>query len=106
MSANIHRVVVYLKSPGNVLAHVQSTNGDEWPRPIVEMDGSGVVVPMRRIELEIEATPEELAGGTTDHPQHRSAADLFRKELEYVGNQIQYKTGAGRTGTIKERVAP
>ncbi len=102
----IHRVVVYLRA--GVLAHVQSTNGPKWPREITEQDLSGVVSPLRRIELEIDATPEEIAAGENDRPQHRTASDLFSKELEYdaLGDQIKYRAGAGRTGTIKERVAP
>ena len=96
----IHRVVVYLK--GSVITHVQSTNGPEWPNPLRELDIDGVEVPLRRIELEIEATQEEIAEGTSGQPRHRKATVLFRDELEYdaVGDRIRYRAGAGRDGAI------
>ena len=98
----IHRVVVYL-APGNVIAHVQSTNGDDWPRPITETDENGLDVPLTRIELELEPTPEEVAAGENGRPAHRSASVLFNTELEISGGKIRYRADSGQAGAITER---
>lgn len=100
----IHRVAVYLR--GNVMAHVQSTNGHELPGPVRELDKNGVETPLRRIELEIEATPEEVEQGTNGQPRHRKASALFRDELEYdaQADRIRYRAGAGRDGAITVRL--
>lgn len=101
----IHRVVVYLKA--NVIAHVQSTNGDEWPRMVQERDQNGVEIPLRRIELELEATQEEIDKGENGHPQHRRANALFNDELEYnaAADQVRYRADSGRDGKIEPRAA-
>ncbi len=101
----IHRVVVNLR-PGNVIAHVQSTNGDEWPRKIVETDKDGNEVPLTRILLELEATPEEVAAGKNDRPLGRAASVLYHSELEFSGGKIRYRAGSGQTGKITERPEP
>ncbi len=102
----IHRVVVYLRADQS-LAHVQSTNGDEWPGLLEERDRDGVVLPLRRIELELEATPEEMDAGENGRPRHRKAAVLYRDELEYdiPGHRIRYRAGSRQTGKITERAA-
>lgn len=101
----IHRVVVYLRAD-NTLAHVQSTNGSEWPGLLVERDKDFVVVPLRRIELELEPTNAEVIDGTNGHPQHRKASALFNDELEYdaIGDKIRYRADSGRAERITERV--
>lgn len=99
----IHRVVVYLRA--GVIAHVQSTNGPEWPRDVKELDIDGVEVPLRRIELELEATPEEIAEGESGQPRHRKASALFRDELEFdaPSDRVRYRAGSGRDGKIELR---
>ncbi len=101
----IHRVVVNLR-PGNVIAHVQSTNGDEWPRKITESDKNGVALPLTRILLELEATPEEVAAGSNGRPAGRAASVLFHSELEFAAGKIRYRAGSGQTGAITERPEP
>lgn len=101
----IHRVVVNLR-PGNEIAHVQSTNGDEWPRKISETDKDGVEVPLRRILLELEATPEEVAAGKHGRPAGRAASVLFHSELEFSGGRIRYRADSGQVGAITERPEP
>lgn len=88
------------------MAHVQSTNGPEWPKMVRERDKDGVEVPLRRIELEIEATPEEIEQGTNGQPRHRKASILFHDELEYdaQADQIRYRARAGQDGVIRERL--
>ncbi len=101
----IHRVVVYLR-PDRSLAHVQSTNGDQWPGLIEERDKAGNLQPLRRIELELEATPEEVAAAENERPRHRKASALFRDELEYDPGRdsIRYRPASGRRERIAERV--
>jgi hypothetical protein len=100
----IHRVVVYLRAD-NTLAHVQSTNGSEWPGLLVERDKDQAVVPLRRIELEIEPTNAEVVAGTNGRPAHRKASALYNDELEYdaQGDQIRYRLDSGRTEKIIPR---
>lgn len=102
----IHRVVIYLRAD-NTLAHVQSTNGSEWPGELVERDKDLVVVPLRRVELELEATPEEIAEGVNGHPRHRKASALYNDELEYdaPSDRIRYRADAGRAEKITPRDA-
>lgn len=101
---NNHLVSLYLKQPGDVLAHVQSTNGDVWPRDVVEMDENSVVVPLTRIDVELEPTNAEVVGGTDGHPMHRKASVLFREELEVVAGRVRYRAGKGQGGAISDRV--
>lgn len=101
----IHRVVVNM-APGNVIAHVQSTNGDEWPREITETDEDGNETPLVRIFLELEPTPEEIEAGENGRPAHRSASSLFNTELEISGGKIRYRADSGRTGAITVRPEP
>ena len=101
---SVHRVSVYLKQPGNVLAHVQSTNGDVWPRDVEERDAAGVVVPLTRIDVELEPTAAEIAEGDNGRPVHRKASVLFQQELEVVGGRVRYRAGEGRGGAINDRV--
>ncbi len=97
----IHRVSVYTKA--GVIAHVQSTNGDEWLRDVVETDQNGVVVPLVRIDVELEATNAEVVNGTNGRPTHRSASVLFQKELEVVGGRVRYRVGEGEGRPIRDR---
>lgn len=101
----IHRVVVYLKA--NVIAHVQSTNGDAWPGVVEERDPNGVNVPLRRIELELEPTQEEIDKGENGRPQFRKASALFNDELEYdvPSGRVRYRADSGRDGKIDPRAA-
>ena len=101
---SVHRVSVYLKQPGDVLAHVQSTNGDVWPRDVEERDAAGAVVPLTRIDVELEPTAAEIADGVDGRPVHRKAAVLFNEELEVVGGRVRYRAGRGAGGTIGDRV--
>lgn len=98
----IHRVSVYTKA--GVLAHVQSTNSDEWPRDVIEMDENSVVVPLIRIDVELEPTAVEIADGVNGRPAHRKASVLFREELEIVGGRVRYRAGRGAGGSIGDRV--
>ncbi len=102
----IHRVVVYLRADQS-LAHVQSTNGDVWPGPLEERDRDGVVLPLRRIELELEATAEEMDAGENERPRHRKAAALFRDELEYDAGSdaIRYRASSRQRGRITKHAA-
>ncbi len=102
----IHRVVVYLR-PDQSLAHVQSTNGDVWPGALEERDPNGIVLPLRRIELELEATAEEMDAGENERPRHRKAAVLFRDELEYDAGSdaIRYRASSGQRGRITKHAA-
>jgi len=101
---SVHRVSLYLKQPGDVLAHVQSTNGDAWPRDVEERDAAGAVVPLTRIDVELEPTAAEIAAGTKGRPQHRKASVLFREELEMVAGKVRYRAGRGEGGAIRDRV--
>ncbi len=97
----IHRVSVYTHL--GVLKHVQSTNSDEWPRDVVETDLNGVVLPLVRIDVELEATAQEVRDGVNARPQHRRASRLFQKELEVVGGRVRYRAGEGDGGAINDR---
>lgn len=100
---SVHRVSVYTKA--GVIAHVQSTNGDQWPGEVIEKDAAGVVVPLVRTDVELEPTAAEIAGGTPGRPEHRSAAVLFQKELEMVAGKIVYRAGVETIGVIRDRAA-
>lgn len=102
MSPMIHRVSVYTKA--GVLAHVQSTNSDLWPRDVEERDAAGVVVPLTRTDVELEPTAAEIADGVSGRPVHRKASVLFQQELEMVGGRIRYRAGKGAGGAINDRV--
>lgn len=97
----IHRVSVYTRA--GVLAHVQSTNGPEWPRDVKEFDSAGVEVPLVRVDVELEATTAEIAESVNGQPTHRKASVLFQKELEISGGRVRYRTGEGDGGAIKDR---
>lgn len=101
----IHRVVVYLRPP-QVIAHVQSTNSEDWPRLIHEWDKNGVELPLTRIELEVEATQEEIDAGENGRPRHRKASVLFREELEYdiPSGKVRYRVGQGGGGAINPHI--
>ena len=101
---NNHRVSVYTRA--GVLAHVQSTNGDEWPRDLTERDSNGVVIPLDRIDVELEPTEAEVENGVNDRPTPRRAGVLFRKELEVVAGKVRYRAGEGAGGAIHDRAAP
>ena len=98
---NNHRVSVYTRA--GVIAHVQSTNGDQWPPDVVETDSAGAVVPMVRIDVELEPTNAEVIAGANGRPAPRSAGDLFRKELEVVAGKVRYRAGKGSGGAIVDR---
>ncbi len=98
----VHRVSVYTRA--GVIAHVQSTNGDQWPPDLEERDGAGVVVPLVRIDVVLEPTAREIADGLNGHPALRSASDLFNKELEVAAGRIRYRAGEGSGGAIVDRV--
>lgn len=100
---NNHRVSVYARA--GVIVHVQSTNGDEWPRDIIETDGSGVVIPMDRLDVELEPTNAEVIDGSNGRPAHRRAKVLLDKELEVVGGKVRYRAGEGAGGAIVDRPA-
>lgn len=97
-----HLVSVYLKA--GAITHVQSTNGEPWPADVVEFDPAGVVVPLVRIDVELEPTAAEIANGEADHPAPRPASVLFGKELEVVAGKVRYRAGEGAGGTISDRV--
>ena len=98
---SVHRVSVYTKA--GVVAHVQSTNGDEWPGDVVETDRNGVAIPLDRIDVELEPTEAEIASGSDGRPQHRRASVLFQKELEVVQGRVRYRAGQGQGRTIAIR---
>lgn len=98
---SVHRVSVYMRA--GVLAHVQSTNGDAWPRDLTETDASGVEIPLVRIDVELEPTAAEVADGTNGRPAHRRAAALFHKELEVTAGKVRYRAGEGAGGAIRDR---
>lgn len=97
----IHRVSVY--TDAGVLKHVQSTTGDEWPRDVVETDLNGDIVPLVRVDVELEATAAEIRDGTNLRPKHRKASVLFQRELEVVGGRVRYRAGEGDGGAIRDR---
>lgn len=99
---NNHLVSVYLKA--GVIAHVQSTNGPEWPRDVVEMDQNQNVIPLQRVDITIEPTPEEIAEAVHEQPRHRSASALFRDQLEFVGGVVRYRVGLNIPGKIASRI--
>lgn len=100
---NFHRVSVYLRA--GVLAHVQSTNGDQWLPELVETTAAGVVVPMDRIDVELEPTAAEIENSTHGRLAPRSAAVLFHEELEVVAGKVRYRAGKGEGRAIRDRVA-
>jgi hypothetical protein len=100
---NYHKVSVYTRS--GVLAHVQSTNGDEWPGGVTETDSAGVSIPLVRIDVELEPTAAEIARGANGRPASRRAAVLFKKELEVVAGKVRYRAGEGGGGAIVDRAA-
>ena len=102
MSPMIHRVSVYVKA--GAIAHVQSTNSDVWPRDVEERDAAGALVPLTRIDVELEPTAAEIAEGTKGRPEHRKASVLFNEELEIVGGRVRYRAGRGAGGAISDRV--
>lgn len=97
-----HLVSVYTRA--GVLAHVQSTNGDEWPRDVQEFDSAGVLVPLDRIDVTLEPTAAERAGAVDARPLPRSAGALFRTELEVIGGKVRYRSGQGEGRAIRDRV--
>lgn len=98
-----HLVSVYLK--GGVIAHVQSTNGDEWPRDVKEFDENNVAIPLARVDVTLEPTAEEIAKAVNGRPKHRSAAVLFQEELELVAGKVRYRAGKGQGRAIRDRAA-
>ena len=103
----IHRVSVY--TDAGVLAHVQSTNGPEWPNAVRAFDSSFVEIPLVRIDVEVEATAREVTDSTNGQPAPRKASRLFREQLEVVGGRVRYRPGEGDGGRISDRaivVAP
>lgn len=100
----IHRVVVYLLADLSI-AHVQSTNGSVWPGVVVAHDELKVEIPMRRMELELEATNEEVNEGEFGQPRHRSASVLFRDELLFdaPSDRVRYRPGKGEGRRIEPR---
>lgn len=100
----IHRVVVYLHADLS-LAHVQSTNGSEWPGLVTEHDEFKVEIPLRRIELELEPTQAEIDGGENGQPRHRRAGVLLREELMFdaLSDKVRYRPGKGEGGKIEPR---
>ncbi len=98
---SVHRVSVYTKA--GLVAHVQSTNGDEWPSDVVETDRNGVILPLDRIDVELEPTVTEIENSTHGRPQHRRASVLFQEELEVVGGRVRYREGRGQGRFIRER---
>lgn len=100
---SVHRVSVYTKA--GVIAHVQSTNGDTWPRDVIETNANGEVVPLDRIDVELEATAAEIANGAPQRPQHRDAGVLFHEELEVVRGIVRYRAGKGEGRPIRNRTA-
>lgn len=100
----IHRVVVYLHADMKI-AHVQSTNGPEWPGVVVETDALDAEVPLRRIDLELEPTIEEIAEGKNGQPRHRPAGVLFNDELEFdvLSDRVRYRPGQGQGRRIEPR---
>lgn len=99
---SVHRVSVYTRA--GVMAHVQSTNGDAWPRDLMETDANGVEIPLARIDVELEPTAAEIKDGTQGRPAPRRATVLFQKELEVVAGKVRYRTGEGAGGAIVDRV--
>lgn len=100
---SVHRVSVYTRA--GVMAHVQSTNGDTWPHDLTERDAGGVVIPLVRIDVELEPTAAEIAAGTNGHPAPRRATVLFQKELEVAAGKVRYRAGEGAGGAIVDRAA-
>ena len=100
---SVHRVSVYTRA--GVLAHVQSTNGDEWPLDLVERKAGGGIIPLVRKDVELEPTADEIKDGTDGRPLHRRASVLFAKELEVVAGEVRYRAGEGAGGAINDRVA-
>lgn len=100
----IHRVVVYLLADLSI-AHVQSTNGSQWPGVVVAHDEFDVEIPMRRIELELEPTQAEIDEGKFGQPRHRTAGVLFNTELEFdaLSDKVRYRSGKGQGGKIEPR---
>lgn len=98
---NQHKVSVYTKV--GVLAHVTSTNGDTWPPDVTETDLGGLVVPLTRIDVILEPTAEEIAGGANGRPLPRNASVLFQKELEVSEGKVRYRAGEGSGGSIVSR---
>ena len=97
----IHRVSVY--TDAGVMAHVQSTNGPEWPRDVKAFDASLVEIPLVRVDVELEPTAREIADGSNGQPAHRKATVLFREQLEVVGGRVRYRAGEGDGGAIRDR---
>ena len=97
-----HHVSVYLN--GGVIAHVQSTNGDGWPRDVKEFDANGFEIPLVRIDAVLEPTAAEIEKGSNGHPAPRPASVLFQKELRVVAGKISYRAGEGAGGAIGDRV--
>jgi hypothetical protein len=98
-----HKVAVYTRA--GVLAHVQSTNGEEWPADIEEYQSDGTPVPLVRIDVELEPTAREIADGDVDKPAPRRASVLFNRQLEVVGGKVRYRSGEGGGGAIIDRAA-
>ncbi len=98
---NNHRVSVYTLA--GVMTHVQSTNGDLWPPDVTESLADGTPVPLTRIDVELEPTADEIAGGVNGRPAPRSAGDLFRKDLEVIAGKVRYRPGKGSGGAISDR---
>lgn len=97
-----HKVSAYTRA--GVFAHVQSTNGPEWPRDVQEFDPNGIEVALVRIDAVLEPTAEEITNGENDQPVPRPASVLFQKELEIVGGRVRYRAGEGAGGAIDDRV--
>ncbi len=100
---NNHRVSVYTRA--GLLAHVQSTNGDEWPGDLTETDQDGANIPLIRFDVELDPTNAEVIAGANGRPAHRRATVLFEKELEVAAGKVRYRAGEGAGGAIRDRAS-
>ena len=91
-----HLVSAYIRA--NMIAHVQSTNGSVWLRDIEERDENQIIIPMRRVNLILAPTVEEIERGENGKPVHRKAAELFQKELEFTDGKVRYRIGLPQFG--------
>lgn len=97
-----HLVSVYLR--GDVILHLQSTNGDVWLSDVLEIGSGGIEVPLRRVNVILEPTADEIAQGSDGRPLHRSASKLFNEELEFVrgiegeDGKVVYRSGSPQFG--------
>lgn len=91
-----HLVSVYLKD--GVIAHVQSTNSRQRPRDVKEFDSNKIIIPMRRVNLILVPTVEEMDLGADGKPLHRKASKLYQDELEFVDGIVRYREGTPQLG--------